>query len=155
MAAATTLAIFVMAFWRLDLAPHTPFDPATSTSLNDGLKPPVLLSPDGDWRFRSAPDEQGRDLLSVRSCTGAVVAGRRPRPVVRHGGRRHARPGQRLFWRHRSTPSSCASPTSSFTLPAILVALLIDGVVRTASRCSAATRLPGRSSSARSGCRSG
>ena len=45
------------------LAPHTPFDPAT-LSLSDGLKPPVLLSPDGEWAFPLGTDDQGRDVLS-------------------------------------------------------------------------------------------
>ena len=63
-AALTTLAIFALAFLAPVLAPHTPFDPAT-LSLSDGLKPPVLLSPDGDWSFPLGTDEQGRDLLSA------------------------------------------------------------------------------------------
>ena len=42
---------------------HTPFDPAT-LSLSDGLKPPVLFSPDGEWTFALGTDDQGRDVLS-------------------------------------------------------------------------------------------
>ena len=57
-----------MAFLAPLLAPHTPFDPAT-LSLSDGLKPPVLVSPDGDWTFPLGTDDQGRDVLSARSCT--------------------------------------------------------------------------------------
>jgi len=46
-AAAATVFIIVVAFLSPLLAPHTPFDPAT-LSLSDGLKPPVLVSADGE-----------------------------------------------------------------------------------------------------------
>jgi peptide/nickel transport system permease protein len=62
-AAAVTLFIIAAAFLSPVLAPHTPFDPAT-LSLSDGLKPPVLLSADGDWVFPLGTDDQGRDILS-------------------------------------------------------------------------------------------
>ena len=63
-AAAATLFIFVIAFFAPLLAPHTPFDPAT-LSLSDGLKPPVLVSSDGEWTFPLGTDDQGRDVLSA------------------------------------------------------------------------------------------
>jgi len=63
-AAAATVFIVVVAFLSPVLAPHTPFDPAT-LSLSDGLKPPVLVSGDGDWSFPLGTDEQGRDVLSA------------------------------------------------------------------------------------------
>ena len=59
-AAAATFFIIAVAFLSPVLAPHTPFDPAT-LSLSDGLKPPVLLSSDGDWTFPLGTDDQGRD----------------------------------------------------------------------------------------------
>jgi peptide/nickel transport system permease protein len=62
-AAAATLFIVVVAFLSPVLAPHTPFDPAT-LSLSDGLKPPVLISDDGEWSFPLGTDDQGRDVLS-------------------------------------------------------------------------------------------
>jgi len=62
-AAAATFFIIAVAFLSPVLAPHTPFDPAT-LSLSDGLKPPVLLSSDGDWTFPLGTDDQGRDILS-------------------------------------------------------------------------------------------
>src|SRR6185503_2666860 len=62
-AAIATLLIVAVAFLSPILAPHTPFDPAT-LSLSDGLKPPVLVSPDGEWAFPLGTDDQGRDVLS-------------------------------------------------------------------------------------------
>src|SRR5690242_19580035 len=62
-AAVVTFLIIAMAFLAPVLAPHTPFDPGT-LSLSDGLKPPVLVSPDGDWSFPLGTDDQGRDVLS-------------------------------------------------------------------------------------------
>ena len=62
-ASIATFLIIAIAFLSPVLAPHTPFDPAT-LSLSDGLKPPVLISPDGDWAFPLGTDDQGRDILS-------------------------------------------------------------------------------------------
>lgn len=44
------------------IAPHDPFDPA-SVDLINSLIPPVW-SPQGDWNFLLGTDDQGRDLLS-------------------------------------------------------------------------------------------
>lgn len=44
------------------IAPHDPFDPA-SIDLMNSLIPPVW-SPQGDWNFLLGTDDQGRDLLS-------------------------------------------------------------------------------------------
>ena len=62
-AATVTFLIVAIAFLSPILAPHTPFDPAT-LSLSDGLKPPAMLSADGDWTFPLGTDDQGRDILS-------------------------------------------------------------------------------------------
>ena len=67
-AAIATILIIVIAFLSPILAPHTPFDPAT-LSLSDGLKPPVLISPDGDWTFPLGTDDQGRDNTITRPDT--------------------------------------------------------------------------------------
>lgn len=45
------------------LAPHQPFDLST-LELADAHRPPVWL-PDGEWRFLLGTDDQGRDLLSA------------------------------------------------------------------------------------------
>jgi peptide/nickel transport system permease protein len=62
-AAIVTLLIVLIAFLSPVLAPHTPFDPST-LSLTDGLKPPVFIGDDGDWAFPLGTDDQGRDVLS-------------------------------------------------------------------------------------------
>jgi len=62
-AAIVTLLIVFIAFLSPVLAPHTPFDPST-LSLTDGLKPPIFIGSDGDWSFPLGTDDQGRDVLS-------------------------------------------------------------------------------------------
>ena len=129
-AAVATLLIVLMAVLAPVLAPHTPFDPAT-LSLSDGLKPPVLLSPDGDWSFPLGTDEQGRDVLSsimygtrlslevgFASVILAMLIGITLGLVSGYfGGAVDA-----VIMRIADV---------QLTFPAILVALLIDGVVRT------------------------
>ena len=144
-AAAATLFIFLMAFLAPLLAPHKPFDLAT-LSLSDGLKPPVLVSPDGDWAFPLGTDDQGRDMLSDHVRPAHLAAGGLRLGVVAMvigvalglvsgyvGGATDA-----LIMRVADV---------QLTFPAILVALLIDGVARGSSRCSATTRSPCSSSS--------
>src|SRR5438477_3139229 len=128
-AAAATIFIVVVAFLSPVLAPHTPFDPAT-LSLSDGLKPPVLVSPDGDWTFPLGTDDQGRDVLSsimygtrlslvvgFASVIVAMVIGIALGLVSGYiGGAVDA-----VIMRVADV---------QLTFPAILVALLIDGVVR-------------------------
>ena len=128
-AAAATVFIIVVAFLSPLLAPHTPFDPAT-LSLSDGLKPPVLLSADGEWTFPLGTDDQGRDLLSsimygtrlslvvgFASVVVAMVLGISLGLVSGYfGGAVDA-----VIMRIADV---------QLTFPAILVALLIDGIVR-------------------------
>jgi len=103
-AALLTLFIFAMAFLAPVLAPHTPFDPAT-LNLSDGLKPPVLVSADGDWTFPLGTDDQGRDVLSSIMYGSGYFGGTVDAVIMRIAD-------------------------VQLTFPAILVALLIDGVVR-------------------------
>src|SRR6266481_1973075 len=128
-AAVATLLIIAMAFLAPLIAPHTPFDPAT-LGLSDGLKPPVLLSPDGDWTFPLGTDDQGRDILSsimygtrlslvvgLASVIVAMVLGISLGLVSGYfGGAIDA-----VIMRIADV---------QLTFPAILVALLIDGIVR-------------------------
>ena len=128
-AAIATVAIVGIAFLSPLLAPHTPFDPAT-LSLSDGLKPPVLVSPDGDWTFPLGTDDQGRDMLSsimygtrlslevgIASVMVAMFLGITLGLLSGYlGGAVDA-----LIMRIADV---------QLTFPAILVALLIDGVVR-------------------------
>ncbi len=128
-ATVVTLLIVAMAFLSPLLAPHTPFDPAT-LSLSDGLKPPVLVSQDGDWSFPLGTDDEGRDVLSsimygtrlslvvgFASVVVALVLGIALGLVSGYfGGAVDA-----IIMRVADV---------QLTFPAILVALLIDGVVR-------------------------
>ena len=130
-AAVATVLIVAIAFLSPVLAPHTPFDPAT-LNLIDGLKPPAMLSSDGDWTFPLGTDDQGRDVLSsimygtrlslavgFASVVVAMVLGIGLGLVSGYfGGTIDA-----VIMRIADV---------QLTFPAILVALLIDGIVRSA-----------------------
>ena len=128
-AAAATLFIVVVAFLSPVLAPHTPFDPAT-LSLSDGLKPPVLLSPDGEWTFPLGTDDQGRDVLS------SIMYGTRLSLVVGFASVIVAMLiGISLglvsgYFGGAIDAVIMRIAEVQLTFPAILVALLIDGIVR-------------------------
>ena len=125
-----TFLIIAVAFLSPVLAPHTPFDPAT-LSLSDGLKPPVLISSDGDWTFPLGTDDQGRDILS------SIMYGTRLSLVVGFASVVVAM----LIGITLGLISGYFGGTIDavimriadvqLTFPAILVALLIDGIVRT------------------------
>ena len=122
------IALLVAAFGAPWIAPHNPFDLAT-IDLLDALKPPVWLA-DGTTKYLLGTDSQGRDILSalmygtkVSLLIGlAAVAGAMSLGIVLGlisgyaGGRIDA-----LIMR-------VADVQLSF--PAILIALLIDGVAR-------------------------
>jgi len=124
----TLLIMLIAAFGAEWIAPHNPFDLAT-IELMDALKPPVWAD-DGTTKYLLGTDSQGRDLLSalmygtkVSLLIGlAAVAGAMLLGVVLGlisgyaGGRIDA-----LIMR-------VADVQLSF--PAILIALLIDGVAR-------------------------
>lgn len=124
----TLLIMLIAAFGAGWIAPHNPFDLAT-IELLDALKPPVWAD-DGTSKYLLGTDSQGRDLLSalmygtkVSLLIGlAAVAGAMLLGVVLGlisgyaGGRIDA-----LIMR-------VADVQLSF--PAILIALLIDGVAR-------------------------
>ena len=127
-AAIVTLLIVAVAFLSPVLAPHTPFDPGT-LSLSDGLKPPAWQA-DGDWAFPLGTDDQGRDVLSsimygtrlsllvgIASVIVSMLIGISLGLVSGYvGGATDA-----LIMRIADV---------QLTFPAILVALLIDGIVR-------------------------
>ena len=62
-AAVVTAIFLISALFAPWLAPHQPFDPAT-VELLDGFTPPVWQA-DGDPRFLLGTDDQGRDILST------------------------------------------------------------------------------------------
>ncbi len=129
-AAVATILIVAIAFLSPILAPHTPFDPAT-LSLSDGLKPPVLISSDGDWTFPLGTDDQGRDILSsimygtrlslVVGIASVVVAMTLGITLGLLSG----------YFGGTIDAVIMRIADVQLTFPAILVALLIDGVVRT------------------------
>jgi len=128
-AAVGTILIILIAFLSPVLAPHTPFDPAT-LSLSDGLKPPVLLSPDGEWAFPLGTDDQGRDILS------SIMYGTRLSLVVGFASVVVAMTiGIALgllsgYFGGAIDALIMRVADVQLTFPAILVALLIDGIVR-------------------------
>ncbi|HEY6982175.1 ABC transporter permease [Reyranella sp.] len=128
-AALVTLLIVAMAFLAPAIAPHTPFDPGT-LSLSDGLKPPVLLSPDGDWSFPLGTDDQGRDVLS------SIMYGTRLSLIVGFASVAVAMVlgiGLGLvsgYFGGTIDAVIMRIADVQLTFPAILVALLIDGLVR-------------------------
>jgi peptide/nickel transport system permease protein len=127
-AAAVLGFILVAAFLSPVLAPHTPFDPAT-ISLNDALKPPVFMT-DGDWSFPLGTDEQGRDVLS------SIMYGTRLSLVVGIAATIFAMVvgillGLVAGYAGGATDAIIMRVADvQLTFPAILTALLIDGIVR-------------------------
>jgi peptide/nickel transport system permease protein len=128
-AAGATLFIFAVAFLSPALAPHTPFDPA-SLSLTDGLKPPVLWSVDGSWTYPLGTDDEGRDVLS------SIMYGTRLSLVV---GFASVIVSMAIGITLGLISGYVGGTVDAvimriadvqLTFPAILVALLIDGVVR-------------------------
>ncbi|MCA0305039.1 MAG: ABC transporter permease [Proteobacteria bacterium] len=128
-AAVVTILIIVVAFLSPVLAPHTPFDPA-SLSLTDGLKPPVFFSSEGEWTFPLGTDDQGRDVLS------SIMYGTRLSLVVGFASVAVAMTlgiGLGLVSGYvGGTVDAVIMRIADvqLTFPAILVALLIDGIVR-------------------------
>jgi peptide/nickel transport system permease protein len=127
-AAVVTVVIILGAFLSPILAPHTPFDPST-LSLSDGLKPPAWID-GGDWSFVLGTDDQGRDVLSaimygtrlslivgVASVVVSLVIGITLGLISGYVGGAVDSIIMRIA-------------DVQLTFPAILVALLIDGIVR-------------------------
>jgi len=123
----TFLIAFAAVFAPL-LSPHTPFDPAT-VDLMDGSLPPVWIE-GGDVRYLLGTDDQGRDILSLLMFGARISLGIGLASVVfamilgvglglvsgYMGGRVDA-----FIMRVADV---------QLTFPAILIAMLIDGVAR-------------------------
>ena len=128
-AAVATILIVVVALLSPVLAPHTPFDPAT-LSLTDGLKPPAFFSSEGDWTFPLGTDDQGRDILSL------IMYGTRLSLMVGFASVVVAMTlGIALglvsgYFGGTVDAVIMRIADVQLTFPAILVALLIDGIVR-------------------------
>jgi peptide/nickel transport system permease protein len=127
-AAVVTLVIFLCAFLAPLIAPHNPFDLA-SLSLMDSLAPPAWEE-GGDSRFLLGTDDQGRGILStilygarislavgIASVIFAATLGISLGLLAGYAGGRIDSVIMRIA-------------DIQLTFPAILIALLIDGSVR-------------------------
>ena len=109
------------------IAPHDPFDLA-SLQLLDSLQPPVFL-PGGEWRWLLGTDNQGRDVLS------AIMYGARISLVVGLAAVGFAMLlgvvlGLLAGYAGGSVDAVLMRIADvQLTFPAILIALLVDGVV--------------------------
>lgn len=130
LAALVTLVMVVCSLAAPWIAPHNPFDMA-SISLMDSLRPPVWIE-QGGWTFPLGTDDQGRDMLSTilhgsrisilvgfASVALAMVLGICLGLVAGYAG----------GWLD-ALLTRIADVQLSF--PAILIALLIDGIARAA-----------------------
>jgi peptide/nickel transport system permease protein len=110
------------------IAPYDPFDPA-SLSLTDATTPPAWLI-GGSWRFLLGTDDQGRDILS------AILYGSRLSLMVGFAAVLLAMAlgvalGLVAGWYGRLADTIIMRIADiELSFPAILLALLIDGVAR-------------------------
>lgn len=129
-AAIITSVMFLGAFFAPLIAPQNPFDPA-SLSLLDSYIPPAWLE-DGDIRYLLGTDDQGRDIFSTllygsrislavgfASVIFAAVLGISLGLLAGYAGGRTDAIIMRIA-------------DIQLTFPSILIALLIDGSIRSA-----------------------
>jgi peptide/nickel transport system permease protein len=127
-AAVVALVIISGALFAPWIAPHDPFDPA-SLSLLDASNPPAWLE-GGSWTFPLGTDNQGRDVLS------AILYGSRLSLFVGSSAVLMAlllgvTLGLLAGWRGGLTDTIIMRIADvELSFPAILIALLIDGVAR-------------------------
>ena len=127
--ASVLLLVVVGAVFSPWLAPHDPFDLA-SLSLMDSFRPPVFMGAEADQAYPLGTDDQGRDVLSgimygtrvsllvgVLAIGFSVVVGISFGLVAGYVG---------------GAADSLLMRTADIqlTFPAILIALLVDGIVR-------------------------
>ncbi|HEX3350657.1 MAG TPA: ABC transporter permease [Acetobacteraceae bacterium] len=126
--AIVVLIIIIGAFFCGWLAPHDPFDLA-SLNLLDSMQPPAFLA-DGTWSFPLGTDDQGRDVLS------AVMYGTRISLIVGIFAIVFAlivgvSIGLISGYVGGSVDTVLMRVADvQLTFPAILIALLVDGVIR-------------------------
>jgi peptide/nickel transport system permease protein len=110
------------------LAPHTPFVPS-SIDINDAFKPPAW-SEGGDWRYIFGTDNQGRDMLSTIMYGGriSIFVGFAAVALAMFMGILLGLSAGYLGGWYESAVMRVADV--QLTIPAILLALLIDGVAR-------------------------
>ena len=121
------LAAALLAPW---IAPHDPFDLA-SLNLMDSLLPPVWEK-DGSWTFPLGTDDQGRDLLSA-ILYGARISLAVGVLAVLFATVLGVGLGLIAGWAGGVAETAIMRLADvQLSFPAILVALLIDGIARTA-----------------------
>ena len=110
------------------IAPHNPFDLA-SLSLMDSFKPPILAA-DGEWSFVLGSDDQGRDVLSgiLYGARISLIVGFCSVALGMAIGIAAGLVSGYLGGFVDATLMRIAD--IQLTFPAIMVALLIDGIVR-------------------------
>jgi peptide/nickel transport system permease protein len=129
-AALATVLIVAAALLAPWIAPHDPFDLA-SLNLMDALLPPVWEQ-DGTWSFPLGTDDQGRDLLSgilygARISLGVGVL------AVLFAAALGVALGLLAGWLGGWAETLIMRVADvQLSFPAILVALLIDGIARSA-----------------------
>ena len=128
-ASVVTLILFIGAFGAPVLAPHQPFDLAT-LSLNDALMPPDWVE-GGQLTYPLGTDDQGRDVLStlLYGSRISLLVGLASVLVAMVLGVSLGLLSGYLGGRLDAFIMRVADVQLSF--PAILIALLIDGVART------------------------
>jgi peptide/nickel transport system permease protein len=127
-AALITLVFVVGALFAPVLAPHTPFEPS-SIDINDAFKPPAWAQ-GGEWRYLLGTDNQGRDMLSTIMYGGRVsilVGFAAVLLAMFLGIMLGLSAGYVGGWYETGVMRAA---DVQLTIPAILLALLIDGVAR-------------------------
>ena len=127
-AAAVTLAIVLAALFAPWITPQNPFDPA-ELDLLDAFTPPVWAE-GGDWRFVLGTDDQGRDLYSamLHGARISLLVGFASVLLAAAIGVTLGLVAGYAGGAVDATIMRIADIQISF--PAILIALLIDGVAR-------------------------
>ncbi len=126
--AAVTAIIFLAAGFAPWLAPHNPFDPAT-LDLMDGFTPPAW-DVEGTSRFLLGTDDQGRDILSTimyGSRVSLIVGFSAVLFSVVFGVSLGLLAGYLGGWTETVVMRMA---DVQLAIPAILVALMIDGIAR-------------------------
>jgi peptide/nickel transport system permease protein len=127
-ASIVTLVFVLGAVFSPILAPHTPFAPA-SIDINDAFKPPAW-SEGGHWRYLLGTDNQGRDMLSTIMYGGrlSILVGFAAVALAMAIGILLGLSAGYVGGWYESAVMRVADV--QLTIPAILLALLIDGVAR-------------------------
>ncbi len=127
-AAIVTLVFVLGAVLSPVLAPHTPFIPS-SIDINDAFKPPAW-SAGGDWRYILGTDNQGRDMLSTIMYGGrlSIFVGFAAVALAMILGILLGLSAGYISGWYETAVMRIADV--QLTIPGILLALLIDGVVR-------------------------